>query len=337
MFKLIHTGLAASLIVGAAFSSAAASQPVQRLNFGIISTESSQNQKAQWDPFLADMSKKTGMDIRAFFAPDYAGIIQGMRFDKVDVAWYGNKSAIEAVDRAGGEVIAQTVAADGSPGYWSVLIAHKDSPIDSVEDMLAKAGDLTFGNGDPNSTSGYLVPGYYVFAQNNVEPRKIFKRTLNASHEVNALSVANKQIDVATFNTEGMERLEATNPDKAAQLKVIWKSPLIPSDPIVWRKNLPDDVKARVSEFFATYGATEQEMKVLNAMQWGKFRASNNDQLLPIRQLELFKERSQVLADTTLDAAQQQARVQEIDADLEKLSARMAALEEEAQKVANAS
>lgn len=337
MFKLIHTGLAASLIVGAAFSSAAASQPVQRLNFGIISTESSQNQKAQWDPFLADMSKKTGMDIRAFFAPDYAGIIQGMRFDKVDVAWYGNKSAIEAVDRAGGEVIAQTVAADGSPGYWSVLIAHKDSPVDSVEDMLAKAGDLTFGNGDPNSTSGYLVPGYYVFAQNNVEPRKIFKRTLNASHEVNALSVANKQIDVATFNTEGMERLEATNPDKAAQLKVIWKSPLIPSDPIVWRKNLPDDVKARVSEFFATYGATEQEMKVLNAMQWGKFRASNNDQLLPIRQLELFKERSQVLADTTLDAAQQQARVQEIDADLEKLSARMAALEEEAQKVANAS
>src|SRR3546814_18497227 len=98
------------------------------------------------------------MKINSFFAPDYAGIIQGMRFDKVDVAWYGNKSAMEAVDRAGGEIFAQTVAANGNPGYWSLLIAHKDSPINSVEDMLKNAKTLTFGNGDPHSTSGFLVP-----------------------------------------------------------------------------------------------------------------------------------------------------------------------------------
>ena len=334
MFTSVRSGLAASLLAGAAFCGVSAAEPAQQLNFGIISTESSQNLKAQWDPFLADMSKKTGMDIRAFFAPDYAGIIQGMRFDKVDVAWYGNKSAMEAVDRAGGEIIAQTVAANGAPGYWSILIAHKDSPINSVEDMLAKAGELTFSNGDPNSTSGYLVPGYYVFAKNDVDPKKIFKRTLNASHEVNALSVANKQVDLATFNTEGMERLEETNPQKAAALKVIWKSPLIPADPIVWRKNLPEQTKVKIRDFFTTYGGTEQEMAILAGLQWGKFRASDNDQLLPIRQLELFKERSQVLADSTLDAAQQQARVKQIDADLEKLSARMAALEG-AKKVAS--
>src|SRR3546814_2791869 len=100
---------------------------VEELNFGIISTESTQNLKSSWDPFLADMEKKLGVPVNAFFAPDYAGIIQAMRFDKVDVAWYGNKSAMEAVDRAGGEVFVQTVAADGSPGYWSVLITHKDN------------------------------------------------------------------------------------------------------------------------------------------------------------------------------------------------------------------
>ena len=54
-----------------------------------------------------------------------------MRFNKVQVAWYGNKSAMEAVDRANGEVFAQMVTADGSPGYWSLLIAHKDSPLKS--------------------------------------------------------------------------------------------------------------------------------------------------------------------------------------------------------------
>src|SRR3546814_2216710 len=115
------------------------------------------------------------MKINSFFAPDYAGIIQGMRFDKVDVAWYGNKSAMEAVDRAGGEIFAQTVAANGNPGYWSLLIAHKDSPINSVEDMLKNAKTLTFGNGDPNSTSGFLVPGYYRSEEHTSELQSLMR------------------------------------------------------------------------------------------------------------------------------------------------------------------
>lgn len=333
MFKSMHRVALTSALAGMTLLSSAHAAETRELNFGIISTESSQNLKGMWDPFLAEMSKHTGMKINAFFAPDYAGIIQGMRFNKVDVAWYGNKSAMEAVDRAGGEIFAQTVAANGNPGYWSLLIAHKDSPVNSVEDMLKNAGNLTFSNGDPNSTSGYLVPGYYVFAKNNVEATKIFKRTLNASHEVNALSVANKQVDIATFNTEGMERLQETNPAKAAQLKVIWKSPLIPADPIVWRKNLPEDTKKKINDFFTHYGANQKELAVLAGLQWGKFRVSSNDQLLPIRQLELFKQRSQLSTDTTFDAAEKQARLKEIDAGLEKLNARMEMLDK---KVASA-
>jgi phosphonate transport system substrate-binding protein len=323
MYSTMRKAALASAVVGLTmFGPAHAAEP-KELNFGIISTESSQNLRAQWEPFLEAMTETLGMKINAYFAPDYAGIIQGMRFNKVDVAWYGNKSAMEAVDRAGGEVFAQTVAANGNDGYWSLLIAHKDSPVNSVEDMLKNAKDLTFSNGDPNSTSGYLVPGYYVFAKNSVEPNKIFKRTLNASHEVNALSVANKQVDLATFNTEGMERLQETNPGKAEQLKVIWKSPLIPSDPIVWRTSLPDTTKAKLKDFFAAYGKNKQELDVLAGLQWGKFRASNNDQLLPIRQLELFKLRSQIAADPKLDDAAKQARLGDIDADLQKLNARM--------------
>ncbi|HWV09825.1 MAG TPA: phosphonate ABC transporter substrate-binding protein, partial [Pseudomonas sp.] len=280
------------------------------------------------------MSEKTGMKIKAFFAPDYAGIIQGMRFDKVDVAWYGNKAAMEAVDRAGGEVFAQTVAANGSQGYYSLMVAHKDSPINSVEDMLKNAKNLTFANGDPNSTSGYLVPGYYVFAQNKVDANRIFKRALNGSHEVNALSVANKQVDIGTFNSEGMERLEITAPDKAAQLKVIWTSPLIPSDPMVWRKNLSADDKAILREFFMTYGDQPEELKVLEGLQWGKFRAADDDQLLPVRQLELFKQRSDVANNDKLSDGDKQAKLKELDEQLATLEQRMA--EREQKNAANA-
>ena len=99
MLKRFSRVLAASaLLAGSLAGMAHADQPV--INFGIISTESSQNLKSIWEPFLKDMSQQTGYQVKAFFAPDYAGIIQGMRFDKVDIAWYGNKAAMEAVDRA---------------------------------------------------------------------------------------------------------------------------------------------------------------------------------------------------------------------------------------------
>ncbi|HCT3907906.1 TPA: phosphonate ABC transporter substrate-binding protein, partial [Pseudomonas aeruginosa] len=333
MLKRFSRVLAASaLLAGSLAGMAHADQPV--INFGIISTESSQNLKSIWEPFLKDMSQQTGYQVKAFFAPDYAGIIQGMRFDKVDIAWYGNKAAMEAVDRAHGEIFAQTVAASGAPGYWSLLIANKDSKIDSVEDMLANAKSLTFGNGDPNSTSGYLVPGYYVFAKNNVDPVKAFKRTLNSSHEVNALAVANKQVDVATFNTEGMERLELTQPEKARQLKVIWKSPLIPGDPLVWRNNLSDEQKNKLRDFFFKYGANAEQKKVLADLQWSKFQPSDDDQLLPIRQLELFKQRTDVANNANLGAEEKAAKLKALDEELAKLEKRMA--EREQKTAANA-
>ncbi|WP_407596770.1 phosphonate ABC transporter substrate-binding protein [Pseudomonas aeruginosa] len=333
MLKRFSRVLAASaLLAGSLAGMAHADQPV--INFGIISTESSQNLKSIWEPFLKDMSQQTGYQVKAFFAPDYAGIIQGMRFDKVDIAWYGNKAAMEAVDRAHGEIFAQTVAASGAPGYWSLLIANKDSKIDSVEDMLANAKSLTFGNGDPNSTSGYLVPGYYVFAKNNVDPVKAFKRTLNSSHEVNALTVANKQVDVATFNTEGMERLELTQPEKARQLKVIWKSPLIPGDPLVWRNNLSDEQKNKLRDFFFKYGANAEQKKVLADLQWSKFQPSDDDQLLPIRQLELFKQRTDVANNANLGAEEKAAKLKALDEALAKLEKRMA--EREQKTAANA-
>src|SRR5688572_13044613 len=78
-------------LLGAAFLAAAPAlqaQPAPReVSFGIISTESSANLKTAWQPFLDDMEKTTGLKIKAFFAPDYAGVIEGMRFNKVQVAW----------------------------------------------------------------------------------------------------------------------------------------------------------------------------------------------------------------------------------------------------------
>ncbi|HSV35163.1 MAG TPA: phosphonate ABC transporter substrate-binding protein [Ramlibacter sp.] len=317
MYKQVIAGVAAA----AAFGIATA-QELKEINFGIISTESSQNLKSQWQPLLEDMARKTGYKVNAFFAPDYAGIIEGMRFGKVHIAWYGNKSGMEAVDRASGEVFAQMVNADGTQGYYSHLIVHKDSPLKSMEDVLKNAKSLSFGNGDPNSTSGFLVPSYYVFAQNKVDPKAAFKLVRSANHETNALAVANKQVDVATCNSEAMDKLKDNLPEKHKEIRVVWTSPLIPLDPLVMRKDIPEASKKKIKDFFYSYGqggAHEKDV-LMKISKLSMFKPSSNAQLVPIRQLELFKDRNKLEADAAMPAAEKQAKVAEIDRKLAELA-----------------
>ncbi|MEY3445488.1 MAG: hypothetical protein RIR45_243 [Pseudomonadota bacterium] len=317
MIKKLLVGIASAALITSAYA-----QEMKELNFGIISTESSQNLKSDWQPMLDDMAKKTGIKVNAFFASDYAGIIEGMRFNKVHVAWYGNKSAAEAVDRASGEVFAQMVNADGTQGYYSHLIVHKDSPIKSLDDMLKQGKNLSFGNGDPNSTSGFLVPSYYVFAQNKIDPKSFFKLSRAANHETNALAVANKQVDVATNNSENLDKLKDKLPEKFNDIRVIWTSPLIPLDPLVIRKDLPESTKAKVRDFFLTYGKGGQQEKdnLFKLSKLSGFKASTNNQLVPIRQLELFKTRNKLEADETLASADKAGKLADIDKQLAALT-----------------
>ena len=313
MFKKTLIALALGLGVTSAMA--------QDINFGFISTESSQNIKSDWQPLIDDMEKQTGLKIKTFFASDYAGIIEGMRFNKVQIAWMGNKSAMEAVDRSNGEVFAQMVNADGGQGYYSHLIVHKDSPLNNLSDMFSNAKNLSFGNGDPNSTSGFLVPGFYVFAQNKVDPKTAFKVVRNANHETNALAVANKQVDVATNNSENIDKLKERQPEKVKEIKIIWTSPLIPLDPLVISKNLPEATKTKIKTFFYNYAKTDAREKeiVMKISKLSGFKASTNDQLKPIRQLELFSQRNKIDADTTLSESEKKAKVTDVDQNMAAL------------------
>jgi len=175
--------LFAALAALALFTGAARSAEVKELNFGIIATENAGAMKQMWEPFLEDMGKATGVKVNGFYATDYTGIIEAQRFNKVQIAWYGNKSAIDAVDRAGGEVFAQFIDLDGTPGYYSYIITHKDSGIQSLDQVLKNGKAYSFGIGDPQSTSGYLVPMYYIFTLNHLDPRTHFRVMRSSNHE----------------------------------------------------------------------------------------------------------------------------------------------------------
>ncbi|WP_026379271.1 phosphonate ABC transporter substrate-binding protein [Afifella pfennigii] len=318
-------GLAAATLAATLAASTALAQ-TSEINFGIISTESSQNLKTVWDPFLEAMSEQTGMKVNAFFASDYAGVIEGMRFGKVDVAWFGNKSAMEAVDRSNGEVFAQTVDVDGNPGYWSVLITQADNDaINSLDDVLKCDKSLDFGIGDPNSTSGFLVPTTFVFAKNGITPQDCFKTVRNANHEANAMATANGQVDVAANNTENLRRLEVTAPEARNKIKVVWQSPLIPSDPLVWRKDLDEDAKRKIYTFVMSYGrlGTPEEVaaarEVLDGLAWAPFRPSSDAQLYPIRIMEITKQEARIQAADNMSEEEKKAELETLAAQKEKI------------------
>jgi phosphonate transport system substrate-binding protein len=293
----------------------------QEINFGVISTDSASVQRERWEPLFRDMEKRTGLTIKAFYAPDYAGVVEAMRFNKVQVAWYGNKAAIDAVDRSNGEVFAQILRSDGSLGYYSLLITQKDSPYNNLNDVLKNSKSINFGIGDPGSTSGFLVPSYYVFAMNKVDPRTAFKTIRNASHGANIQAVLAKQVDVATNNTEETDKLEQTKPEMAKELKIIWKSPLIPNDPIVWRKDLDPAVKAKVKSFLIGYGKTDADKEVMGKIyNYSGFKESTNDQLIPIRQLELYKDRVKIENDAQYSAEEKTRLLADIDKKLAALA-----------------
>lgn len=319
---MIRTLLA--LAFGCSLTVAQAAEKLTQLDFGIISTESSQNLKQDFEPLRGDMEAAIGMPVKLFFASDYAGVIEAMRFNKVQLGWFGNKSAIDAVDRAGGEVICQCIDKDGNPGYWSLIVVHKDSPINTLEELFAKSKELTFSNGDPQSTSGFLVPGYYAFAKNNVDVKTAFKATRNGNHEANALAVANKQVDAATFNTEAMFKLEARNPEAAKNLKAIWKSPLIASDPMVVKADLEPELKQKVTTFFTGYGKTDEQKAKIAAMKWSGFKPSNNNQLLPYRLLNLLKDKAKLKGDDKFTAADKTAKLAEFDTKIADINAQIA-------------
>ena len=152
---------------------------------------------------------------------------------------------------------------------------------------------------------------------------------LTSNHSGNALAVANKKVDIATNNTENIyDRLAKTHPDKFQQLKEVWRSPLIPSDPMVWRKDLDQELKEKLAFFFLQYGRfgdlakVKKERENLGIMSdgWGPFLASSNAQLIPIRQLALYKDKLKIEKNDKMSDADKKAKIAEIDAQLAEVA-----------------
>jgi len=293
--SLLALGAVAALSLTACGGESKSSGAAQdTVTFSILSTESAQNMEGYWQPILTDMEKQTGLKVKPFFSGSYSALIEAMRFKQTDLGWFSNQSGLEAVRRSNGEVFARTFDPSGQDGYKSVIIVPKDSPIKSLADLLKCDGSLNFGMGDKKSTSGTLAPMTYVFIPAGKKPETCFKTVLTANHQANLFAVAAGRLDAATNNSTAIRLNAERKEGQAEKIRVIWESPTLPEDPIVWRKDLDPAVKEKLRQFFLTYGQgtgaeADRQRANLHRLSIGGFLPADDSHLLVVREMEALE------------------------------------------------
>ena len=237
--------LAAAMLVSPAWGQGTAKPGV--ITVGFIPAEDSRAMVRQSQAILDIVAKHTGMKVDTFVGSDYNATIEALRAGHVDVALLGPFSYVLATTVAQVEAFGVTVTSRTmQPSYKSIIIAGKDSNINSLADLKGK----TFAFVDPGSTSGYMVPAA-AFVAANITPEKDFKQVMySGGHDATIVSVGSGKVDAGSVADRIYERGCAKGLADCSKLKVVWTSKPIPNDPLLYRKALPEDMKKKIREAF---------------------------------------------------------------------------------------
>lgn len=258
MKKLLALLAATTVMTGVAHAEAHA---IKEFRIGILGGENAQDRLNSNECLRAYTEELLGVETKLFAPADYNGVMQGLLGGTIDLAWLGASSYAgvfvenpEAVD-----VVLVKTNLDGSFNYHSIGFARKDSGITSIEDLKGKK----FGFGDPNSTSGYLIPSVEIpeLTGSTMTPGDYFTDVVfTGGHEQTIVAVLNGDVDGGVTWADGLGAWE--DGYNSGQLRKssdagivdmndiveIWKSKPIPEGPIVLRRALPQDVKDKMVE-----------------------------------------------------------------------------------------
>jgi phosphonate transport system substrate-binding protein len=215
------------------------------LVIGVITEENAEDRAKRWQPFMNYLERELDIPVKWREATDYAGVIEALKAKKVQLAWFGPASFARAWIVTDGQAVplAAEIDKDGGFGYFGVIIVKKDSPYQSVKDLKGKR----FGFADPNSTSGYQAPKFFL-SEEGYEPDQFFgTTTFSGSHENSVKMLYDGQFDaVATWWTNeqksNMSRMEEKGMIQPGGYRIIWKSPRLPSDPFTVPSWLPEEM-----------------------------------------------------------------------------------------------
>ncbi|SFU96814.1 phosphonate transport system substrate-binding protein [Polaromonas sp. YR568] len=239
------------LISTAATAAGAMALPVtaqqQVLTFGFNPSADPRAVIANSQGMLDKLSKAVNMPVKPFVAADYNGLIEALRLKRIDLAYLGPFAYVLGKTLVDIEAfVFAEIKANGRIFYRSQIITHKNSGIKTINDLKGKS----FAYVDPSSASGHLLPKAGLIKL-GFDPDNDFGRVIySGSHDANAIAVQNKKVDAAATGDRLLDGVIARGLVRREDITVIWQSDPIPGSPMVWRKDLPADLKKRIRAAF---------------------------------------------------------------------------------------
>ena len=220
------------------------------LIIGLVETEKIPQLKDAREKIRQYLQKKLGMPVKMIYTTDYVGVIEALRAKKVHMAELPPFAYVIATRSLKLTPIV-TLGSNGKPvSYQSVIIVKGDSKIRNMEDVKAQAKKLTFCFVDPASTSGHLIPRAFLISY-GLNPDTAFKQTIFAgSHPASVLSVKSGKIDVGCSTDLLFNLMIQNHMMKDGDVRVIWRSAPIVSDPIVVRDDINKDLTRKIQQAY---------------------------------------------------------------------------------------
>ncbi|WP_404362618.1 putative selenate ABC transporter substrate-binding protein [Marinobacter sp.] len=230
------------------------------------------------------LSEELDVDVRYIPVKSYAAAVSAFRNNQVQLAWFGALSGVQARRLVpGSEAIAQGVEDETFHTYF---IAHRDSGLEPMDELNESLKGKTFTFGSKGSTSGRLIPEFYVREAFNQSPDEVFSRvgfSGNHTRSLRLVEAGTYQVGVVNFKVWDKELADG-NIDED-QVQVIWSTPPYPN----YQWTIRGDVNDRFGEGFKDRVTkallTLEDEELLNSFPRSGFIPASNEGYEPIRKV----------------------------------------------------
>jgi phosphonate transport system substrate-binding protein len=240
------------LLIGGLLALTACGSPdkPKPLTFGLLISQEAEGTQNRLDVLSQYFTKKLGTEVKQVRISQSSAMIEAMRAKKIEVGTGGAFTYLVAAQNANAEAIITTAVAGGDPRFYtSCLVTHKDSPVKSIDDVLKHPGTMTLSWAYPTSTSGHLVPRYFL-QTHGVYPKDFKEVFTSTDHTATFFSVLSRKVDVAAVMYAALDRFVKAGKMKAGDLRVLWVSEPIAPSPVFVRRDMDPALKKRIQQAY---------------------------------------------------------------------------------------
>lgn len=213
------TALSISLGFALFAHTALAAQALKEFRLSAIPDENPQEMLRIYQPFADYLSKEIGMPVKFTPVVDYAATVEGLAANRLEMVWYGGFTSVQAAKQAKGA--RRIIMRKEDAQFKSHFITRKDTGIKSLKDLKGK----TFAFGSVSSTSGHLMPRYFLL-KDGIHPEKDFaKFSFSGAHDATAAWVEAGQVDAGALNYLVWDKLLETKKVNTDKVAVFWTTP----------------------------------------------------------------------------------------------------------------